>query len=541
MTAALYARVSSQGQKEDKTIESQIDEVIQYAHKNGFTIPQEWIFKDEGISGSILERPGLEQLRDLAAQGRFEVVLCYSPDRLSRKFAYQALLIEEFKNNGVETRFLNTPQGSSPENNLLLQFQGMIAEYERALITERCRRGKKHSARQGNVSALANAPYGYRYVKINDKTAKYEIDAYEANIVKTIFHKYTEDGLSLRKIGKWLTENKIITRKGNSHWDTTVIRDMLRNPAYMGTACYGKTKSTPKKNSPLNRRKKSSARLSRINQDKNVWIEIAVPAIISKEIYFIAGEALERNKQLSARNTVEHTLLQGLIVCAECGRSYCKKKTSLKQGNRTYYRCLGADKCKINSSNTCKNKSKEQEYLDNVVWKHIISLLQNPELIKEELEKRIVEAKKEESSVLKYESIKSEIIRAENAINNFLDGLKNGLLTLEELQEHMPGLREKKLNLEKQLRKLEAEKMQNDEALMIANSLETFVGQLNRSLTNLDILEKKRIVQTFVKEIVVGRNTITINHSVPIRNMQNCEGKLLLCDHRYKTPPEFPK
>ncbi|HEX8817981.1 MAG TPA: recombinase family protein [Terriglobales bacterium] len=150
--AAIYARVSSDRQKENHTIASQTAALIEYAQKNGYSVPPEWVFQDEGYSGAILGRPGLEALRDLAAEGQIAAALIYSPDRLSRKYAYQILLSEELSRCGVELIFLKAPAGATPEDQLLVQFQGMIAEYERAQIAERCRRGKKHMAQQGGVN-----------------------------------------------------------------------------------------------------------------------------------------------------------------------------------------------------------------------------------------------------------------------------------------------------------------------------------------------------------------------------------------------------
>src|SRR6266700_3109618 len=130
--AAIYARVSSDRQKENHTIASQLAALTEYAEGHGYRVPTEWRFQDEGYSGATLLRPGLEAMRDLAAAGHLEAVLIYSPDRLSRKYAYQ----------------------------LLVQFQGMIAEYERAQIAERSRRGKRHRAQQGSINVLSGAPRG---------------------------------------------------------------------------------------------------------------------------------------------------------------------------------------------------------------------------------------------------------------------------------------------------------------------------------------------------------------------------------------------
>src|SRR5258708_1658359 len=157
-TAAIYARVSSDRQKEEGTIASQRAALLEYAQGQELMVPPEWIFEDEGYSGAVLTRPGLERLRDLAAEGQVEVVVVYAPDRLSRKYAYQVLLIEEVARLGVETQFVKAANAQTPEERLLLQFQGMIAEYERALIADRTRRCKRYRAQEGPVTLLSAAP-----------------------------------------------------------------------------------------------------------------------------------------------------------------------------------------------------------------------------------------------------------------------------------------------------------------------------------------------------------------------------------------------
>ncbi len=199
--AAIYARVSSERQKEERTIASQTAALLEWAKQLGYSVPREWVFEDEGYSGAILVRPGLDRVRDLAVEGQIEALLIYSPDRLSRKYAYQVLLIDELARHGVEVRFIRSPQAETPEEHLLLQFQGMIAEYERAQIAERTRRGKRHRARGGSVNVLSGAPYGYRYVRKSEASdAYYEVLDGEAEMVRRVFNLYTEQGLSINGI-----------------------------------------------------------------------------------------------------------------------------------------------------------------------------------------------------------------------------------------------------------------------------------------------------------------------------------------------------
>src|ERR1700712_1346034 len=281
--AAIYARVSSDRQKENHAIASQTEALIDYAQAHGYAVPAEWVFQDEGYSGASLIRPGLERVRDLAAEGQIQAVLVYSPDRLSRKYAYQILLIEELARHGVETRFLNAPQGATAEDQLLVQFQGMIAEYERAQILERSRRGKRHRARQGQVNVLSGAPYGYRYVRTcDDAAARHDIIDAEAAIVQMVYQSYVGAGMSIGAITRQLNERRVPTRKQISRWERSTVWAMLRNPAYKGTACFGKTETAPRQRITRSLRmrggvgSRDSAHHERPRAD---WIEIAVPVI----------------------------------------------------------------------------------------------------------------------------------------------------------------------------------------------------------------------------------------------------------------------
>lgn len=330
-TGAIYARVSSERQKEEQTIQSQTKALLDYAQREGYVVPQEWVFEDEGYSGSNLVRPGLERIRDLAAEGQLETILVYSPDRLSRKYAYQVLLLEELSRHGTEVIFLKSVRGNTPEERLLVQFQGMIAEYERAQIIERSRRGKRHRAQCGTISVLSGAPYGYRYVKKTDSScAYYEVIEQEAEVVRDIFRYYTQEGLSINAIARYLNGENIPTRSGKCLWERSTVWGMLRNPAYKGIASYGKTEQCERQKvtRPLRQKGGYSPRCSASRpRPKEEWIQIPVPAIVSEEEFAMAEELLERNKRFSKRRSKELTLLQGLLVCEQCGYAWYRTST----------------------------------------------------------------------------------------------------------------------------------------------------------------------------------------------------------------------
>jgi site-specific DNA recombinase len=149
----------------------------------------------------------------------------HSPDRLARKYAYQVLLVDEFRRAGVEVVFLNRALGQSPEDDLLLQVQGMIAEYERAKIIERHRRGKRHAAQSGAVNVLSGAPYGYRYVTKYEGggQARYEIIPDEARVVRQVFAWIGHDRLTIGEVCRRLTQASEVTRTGKTVWDRSVV------------------------------------------------------------------------------------------------------------------------------------------------------------------------------------------------------------------------------------------------------------------------------------------------------------------------------
>jgi site-specific DNA recombinase len=524
-TAAIYTRVSSDQQKDNKTIGSQVDELLHFAQEHGYLVPEEYIFRDEGYSGAILVRPGLEKVRDLSAEGQIQAVLIYSPDRLSRNYAYQVVLMDEFASCGTEILFINSPKADTPEEALLLQFQGMIAEYERAIIKERSRRGKRFKAKSGVVSVLCGAPYGYNYIKKTDDTAAYyEINEQEASVIREMFRMYTEDFCGMGTVARQFTAEKIPTRKNIGKWERSVIWAMLRNPAYYGKACYGKTEHAERQRitKPL-RAKGGFVAQNGCNREKprEEWIEIPVPAIISQETFDIAQERLKSNKLHSQRNTKVETLLQGMMVCSECGYSLYRTHTTTSAKKKIYYyRCFGSDAYRFEGVRKCNCKPVRQDYLDNIVWQQIVELLEDPMLIQREVEKRVEETRNA-SPVLKQ---KDAILRQRNklsqAMDKLLDAYQEGLITIAQLRKRMPELQKRINTTDKELENLKNHELALDQRLQLLDT-ESFTSQLGVNVNELDIKEKKKILRLLVKEVVVGDDIIDIRHSIPLKEGKN--------------------
>ena len=249
LRAAVYARVSSEQQAKNDTVASQLDALNSRVEQDGLALDPELSFVDEGYSGGSLLRPALERLRDQAAAGALDRLYVLAPDRLARRYAYQVLLVDELHRCGLEIVFLDHPPGGTPEEELLLQVQGMVSEYERAKILERSRRGKRYAARRGSVSVLTNAPYGYRYVAKNEGggQARYEVIPEEARVVERVFAWAGLERCPLAEIGRRLRREGVRTRTGRECWSRTTLWGMLRNPAYRGEASFGKPAIPPQR------------------------------------------------------------------------------------------------------------------------------------------------------------------------------------------------------------------------------------------------------------------------------------------------------
>src|SRR5947209_5705925 len=207
MRAAIYARVSTERQERQQSIDSQLAGLRRWAEAEGHELAEAHVFRDDGYSGSRLDRPGLDGLRDAVSDAAVEIVAVLSPDRLARRYAYQ-----------------------------VLQIQGAVAEYERAVLAERFRRGKLQKARDGHLLS-AKAPYGYRYVPRRDAVPGHlVVDDAEAEMVRGLYAWVADERLSVRQAVRRLNEGPWVTRAGRTRWASSTVHHILSDPVYIGTA-----------------------------------------------------------------------------------------------------------------------------------------------------------------------------------------------------------------------------------------------------------------------------------------------------------------
>ena len=521
--AAIYARVSSARQAKDQTIGSQLSALRDHAASSRLDVPEEWVFADEGHSGATLVRPGLEALRDLAAQGCLDVVLVYSPDRLARKFAYQALLIEELARCGARVEFVKGPRGDSPEDQLLIQFQGMFAEYEKAQLMERYRRGKAWRAKTGSVNVLGGAPFGYRYVrKTPESGAFYEVVPHEAALVTEMFRRYADDGAAIADLRRWLTDQGVRTRTGKERWDRSVIWGMLRNPAYAGTAVFGKTQVVHEP-AGLNRTARLAGRtvprqVRTQDRPREEWTGIPVPALVDEETFDRVQQRLADNKRFASRNTKVPSLLQGIAACASCGYGYYRTTTTTTAGNKIYYyRCLGSDDYRYQGGRVCGNKPVRADYADKVVWDHLTALLADPALIRAEIDKRLERARTSNPVTRKRGQLEQALAKTAASIASMITAFSEQLLTIDELRARMPDLRARETGLKDQIAALDAQATDRDAYLKLAGDLEGFLARLRASSATATTEDRQRVLRALAQDVLIGPEKITIRHRIPVR------------------------
>jgi site-specific DNA recombinase len=516
---AIYARVSSEQQAEAHTVASQVVALRERVAADGLTVSEAMQFLDEGYSGATLVRPALERLRDVVAAGSVDRLYVHSPDRLARKYAYQVLLVDEFRRAGVEIIFLNRALGHSPEDDLLLQVQGMIAEYERAKIIERHRRGKRHAAHGGAVNVLSGAPYGYRYVTKSEGGghARYEIIPDEARVVRQVFAWVGHDRLTIGEVCRRLTHAGEVTRTGKTVWDRSVVWGILKNPAYQGTAAFGKTRQgplRPRLRAQRNRPVQPRRAVSTTDVPPEDWITIPVPALVEAAVFAAVQEQLQENKRHARQSSRgARYLLQGLLQCQHCGYAFYGKRLSpsARKGRPrayAYYRCLGTDAYRFGGERICQNTQVRTDLLDLAVWQEVCTLLTHPERLAEEYRRRLRPETRAKRTPLA--TVEGQISKLRQGIARLIDSYAEGLIDKQEFEPRITRLRQRLARVEEQRQALADEAALAGELQLIIGRLEDFAAKLHDGLEAADWASQRDLIRALVKRVEVARNEVNV-------------------------------
>jgi site-specific DNA recombinase len=514
--AAIYARVSSEQQAQANTIASQLAALRERVSQDGLPLSSELEFIDEGFSGASLVRPGLEGLRDSAASGQIDRLYVHSPDRLARKYAYQVLLVDELQRSGIEIIFLNRELGSTPEDELLLQVQGMMAEYERAKIIERHRRGKRHAARTGSVNVLVCAPYGYSYIGKHEGggQARLEIIPDQARVVRQVFDWVGREQVSIGEVCRRLTSAGEQTRKGKQSWDRTAVWGMLKNPTYKGAAAFGKTRNgplRPRLRAQRGRSLQPRRGYSYYDVPVEEWITIPVPAIVDSDLWETVQDQLHEN-QRHARTRLRGAryLLQGLITCQQCGYAFYGKPVSNKAAKGhlrcyAYYRCIGTDAYRFGGQRVCHNPQVRTDTLDLTVWQKVRGLLECPDYLAQEYSRRLTHTTSTDAV-----SVSDQVTKLRRGVDRLIDSYAAGYIEKSEFEPRVSRLRDRIAQLAQQAQQASDEAKMRSDLRLIIGQLEDFTSKVKGSLKSTDWVTKRDIIRALVKTIKVGEGTVTI-------------------------------
>lgn len=512
-------------QEKEQTIQSQLATISRYVESHGFFTSSALTYTDEGFSGSHLERPDLDELRDHAREGRFEAVVVLCPDRLARKYAYQVLLLEEFKRVGVEVHFCEHPISDSPDDQLLLQIQGAVAEYERAKILERSRRGRLHRARMGELGP-SRLPYGYRYApKKNGGDGRVRINEEEASMVRQVFEWYAREGETLYGLLGRLNASPWYTRTGRKEWGATTVLRMLHCEWYIGRAYYNRTRTVRNQPSDINTIGKKPPKETVTLRPRAEWIMVPVPPILDEELFSRVQQRIKENHHFARRRLSRDDafLLRGLLKCGICGHAYVAETRIDARSNGDEYR-YEYYICNMRMAplpdavpHRCANDRLRAKGVDEAVWMAVRNLLLDSDEVSTQLRHWVEHTSTDSPGLQKQlqhaEHRLQELTRQRDRL---LDAYQLGALSLDTLRSRMQGLEESRLSAESAVAQIRAEQLTAEVARSRALGAETILDRLRPALLNADFATRQLILRLLIERVVVHGQRLEVQLAVPV-------------------------
>jgi site-specific DNA recombinase len=524
LRAALYARVSTEMQEKEQTIQSQLAAISRFADTHAYFTSPALIYTDEGFSGTHLERPALDELRDHAREGRFEVLVVLCPDRLARKYAYQVLLLEEFARAGVEVQFCERPISDSPDDQLLLQIQGAVAEYERAKILERARRGRLHRARIGELGP-SRVPYGYSYIpKKYGGDGRIRINEQEAALVRQVFTWYAQEGETLYGLLLKLNASSWYTRASRKEWAATTVLRMLRCEWYVGSAYYNRTRTSRNTRSSIEPGKRLAIDIV-TERPRAEWISVSVPPLVDDELFELVQQRIKDNRRFARRRLRRGGvfLLRGLMKCAICAHAYvaetrteCRREGGIYRYE--YYICtMRMAPLPDGIRHRCRNDRLRAAGVDAAVWTAVRELLLDSEAVAIQLRQWA------EQSTGGSPELTQRLRHAEHRVreisqqqDRLLDAYQLGLVPLDAFKTRMQSAQDNRLAAETALAQMRAEQLTADVAVARAASAEAIIAQLRPALAHADFETRQRILRLLIERIVVHGQHLEVQLALPV-------------------------
>ena len=522
MRVAVYVRVSTSRQVKLQTIEQQLERVRKHVREEGWELPEEDVFRDDGYSGTTLKRPALDALRDKVRMRELETVVVLSPDRLARNYVHQMVLIEEFEKNGCKVEFVERPMSSEPNDQLLLQIRGAVAEYERTLLSERMRRGRLAKLKAGLLLPWTHVPYGLRVDPDRPRDpAGVSLEEAKAAVVAEIFAAYLEPGESLFGVSRHLRDMGVPAPRGGKAWSTATLRGILTNPAYAGKVYAGRVRYRPPKIRRSATHPIGHPHDSAVPLPPEEWTFVTeVPAVVSQQQFDLAGEKLSKNKSFARRNNKanEH-LLRALVSCGECMQASVACARSGRKSNdrkQRYYVCSGKfNKAQSTPEEKCPSRYAPAEQLDEVVWKDLCEVMTHPESITGALRR----AHGGQWLPQELKARQENLSRGRDVLGRQLERLTEAYLgeviPLAEYRRRRKDLEQRGQALAAQERQLRAQSRQRMELAGVAGSIEDFCERVRGGLANATFEQRRKLVELLIDRVIVTGEEVEIRYVIP--------------------------
>ncbi len=503
---AIYARVSTEEQREGQTIDSQISELERFARDKGWLIAG--TYKDEGWSGGVMERPELDRLRDDAQKGLFDAVLINDVDRLARDVAHLGVIKRDLERKGVRVIFRKLPSDASPTNNLMVNILGSFAEFERELISDRTRRGRRHKVEVRKQYLGSNTSYGYHYT-LMDRIAKregiLEVAPQEANVVQQMFEWVDREGLSARRVLHRLNDLKIPPKKGAAQWAKSSVLRILHCETYAGIWHYNKFQGCEPRNPTSSPRYRKRAKCSIRQRPKSEWLPLELPEplrIVPRDRWDRVQRQLSQNIAFSPRNEKHAYLLKGLLRCGACGARYVGDPGK----GKFYYRCIS--RCK-------RLPSVREEVLNEAVKQAVSKVMLDPAVLLEPLRKldHAAEHDKERRHAAE-DDIPKETKQLDIEEQRILDAYRTGVISPVQLGQQLEKVKGRRAGIE--LRRAEVEREKEIPVEQVENAVVDYCGVAARNLESFTGDEWREFLRTLIRTIIFHGDHIRIQGQIPI-------------------------
>ena len=520
MRIAIYSRVSTSHQVEHQTIEQQLDQLtahVQMHAADGWVLDPTHVFRDEGYSGAVLARPGLDRLRDAVKGHEIDRVLVTTPDRLARNYVHQMVLLEEWARAGCLVTFLDRPMSDDPHDHLLLQIRGAVAEYERTLIAERMRRGRLAKLRAGLLLPWTYPPYGYRLDPDRPRDPRGVMtDPAEAAIVAELFALYREPGTSLIQLARHLDQRDVPTPLGRPRWSSPTIRGILRNPTYTGQVYAQRTRYR----APTHRRSATHA-IGRPHGTATplpatAWLLVGqVPALVSQAHFDEVQSKLASNRAFARRNNTAHQyLLRALVSCGCCGLACTARAVN---GRSFYYLCNGKGQSTYSHRATrCAARYIPAKQLDELVWQDLCVLLHEPAPLAAAVARAHGGAWLPQELLARRETLHRGQAHLRQQIERLTDAYLRAIIPLAEYERRRSDLERRMQALAGQEALLRNNAARQQELAGVAASLEAFRARVQRGPAEADFERRRQLVMLLIDRVVVTDADVEIRYVLPI-------------------------